>query len=80
MYNGHPREMAKRKQRDCYIQDDCYIQVNFAENIRQLNFFVVYIYRAVDQNSGDKDCEFSHFYKPDVSYAIQHTIFKSDLQ
>jgi len=24
-------------------------------------------------NSGDKHCELSHFYKLDVSYAIQHT-------
>ena len=26
--------------------------------------------------SGDKHCEFSHFYKLDVSYAIQHTFSK----
>ena len=27
-------------------------------------------------NSGDKHCEFSHFYKLEVSYAIQHTSSK----
>ena len=32
--------------------------------------------QKLNTNSGDKHCEFSHFYKLDVSYAIQHIFSK----
>ena len=48
MYNGHPWDM----QGDRYMQDDCYIQVNFAENIRQMKILgscpVTVIYRVTN--------------------------------
>ena len=34
------------------------------------------ISKTVNTSSGDKNCEFWHFYKLDVSYAIKHTFSK----
>ena len=32
--------------------------------------------QKLNTNSSDKHCQLSHFYKLDVSYAIQHTFSK----
>ena len=36
--------------------------------------------QKLNTNSGDKHCEFSHFFKLDVSYAIQHIFSKGDVK
>ena len=69
-----------------YRVHDCYIQVNFAENIRQLKFLVVYIYRAVEKNIKHTETavinivSFRIFINLTFRMLFKHTIFKSDLK